>query len=243
MKKLKKNIKKHLYKKGYKISNIKSFSFIENILNKLIHKNKNLKFIQIGGNDGVNFDPLYYFLMWNKDRVQGIILEPVEEYFLELEKNYKDAPNIKALKLAIHNTESEMIIHKVDPGATEKLPSYSKGVASFFSEHHINCKIPSEFMIEEKVSCTSLQDLIEKQGMKEIDLLQIDTEGYDSEIILNIDFDKIKPLIISFEYYVPNTMSKETLDEILSVLKDNGYEIWLEETDIIAYQRDLFIKI
>ena len=74
-------------------------------------------------------------------------------------------------------------------------------------------------------------------------MLQIDTEGYDAEIILNINFNEVKPSIINFEYYIPNTMSKETFNRVLEVLNDNDYEIWQEVNDITAYQRNLFVKI
>jgi FkbM family methyltransferase len=160
-----------------------------------------------------------------------------------LQKNYKNFPSIKTLNLAIHNTEENMTIHRVNPNSASILPKYSKGIASFDKKHHINCKIDSKHILEEKVGCISLENLIKNNNIKNIDLLQIDTEGYDSEIILNIDFKKIKPSIINFEYYIPNTMSKETFNRVLEVLNDNDYEIWQEVNDITAYQRNLFVKI
>lgn len=242
-KKLKIYIKKLIYKRGYKFSRTRNFVFLEGILNKLLAQKGQINFVQIGGNDGVNDDPLYHFMTWNKNKVFGYILEPVLDYFNDLQHNYKNHPSIKTLNLAIHNTEEEMIIHKVNPEKANILPKYSKGIASFKKEHHINCKISSKDIIEEKVKCISLNNLILKYEIGSIDLLQIDTEGYDSEIILNIDFNKIKPSIINFEYYIPNTMSKDTFNQILKVLNENDYEIWQEINDITAYQRNLFVKI
>jgi FkbM family methyltransferase len=200
-------------------------------------------FVQIGGNDGINDDPLYHFVTWNKNKVSGYILEPVLDYFKELQYNYKNHPLIMTLNLAIHNTEAEMIIHRVNPESASLLPRYSKGIASFKKDHHVNCKISSQYIIEEKVKCISLENLMKAKEIEHLDLLQIDTEGYDSEIILNIDFNKNKPSIINFEYYIPQTMSKETFNHILKVLKENDYEIWQELNDITAYQRNLFVKI
>lgn len=236
-------LKKILYKKGYKISRTRNFVFLESILNKLLSQKGQINFVQIGGNDGVNFDPLYHFVTWNENKVSGYILEPVLDYFMELQHNYKNHPLIKTLNLAIHNSEETMIIHRVNPESANILPEYSKGIASFNKENHINCKIPSIHIIEEKVNCISLNNLMKEHEIKNIDLLQIDTEGYDSEIILNIDFSKVKPSIINFEYYIPNTMSKETFNQILKVLHENDYEIWQEINDITAYQRNLFVKI
>ncbi|GAA4039895.1 FkbM family methyltransferase [Flavobacterium chungnamense] len=242
-KKIKNSLKKFIYKRGYKISKANNFVFLDSLLNKLLAKKGTIEFIQIGGNDGVNDDPLHHFLTWNSTKVSGFILEPVNDYFKELEKNYSDYPTIKTLNLAIHNSEKEMIMQRVNPASVNEVPKYSKGIASFMKGHHVNCKIASEHIIEEKVNCMSLSELIEKNSIKNIDLLQIDTEGYDAEIILNIDFEKYKPSIINFEYYIPQTMSKETYDKILKVLNENDYEIWMEINDITAYQRNLFIKL
>lgn len=236
-------LKKIIYQRGYKLSRTRNFIFLESILNKLIAQKGQINFVQIGGNDGVNDDPLYHFVTWNKNKVSGYILEPVGDYFKDLQRNYKNNPLIKTLNLAIHNTESEMIIHRVNPESAKVLPRYSKGIASFKKEHHVNCKIASQHIIEEKVACISLENLIKTNDIAPLDLLQIDTEGYDSEIILNIDFNKIKPSIINFEYYIPQTMSAETFNQVLKVLKENGYEIWQELNDITAYQRNLFVKI
>lgn len=242
-KKLKIYIKKLIYQKGYKLSRTRNFVFLESILNKLLARNGEICFIQVGGNDGINDDPLYHFVTWNKNKVKGFILEPVLDYFNELQKNYKNHPLIKTLNFAIHNSEENMTIHRVNPNNASVLPKYSKGIASFNKQHHINCKIDSKHILEEKVDCISLENLIKTNDIKKIDLLQIDTEGYDSEIILKFDFKVVKPSIINFEYYIPNTMSKETFNQILKILNDNDYEIWQEVNDITAYQRNLFVKI
>jgi FkbM family methyltransferase len=242
-KKFKNYLKKLLYKRGYKLSRTRNFVFLDSILNKLLSKQGQLNYIQIGGNDGINDDPLYYFVTWNKNRIKGFVLEPVLDYFNELKKNYTNHPLIKTLNLAIHNSENEMTIHRVDPKSASVLPKYSKGIASFSKEHHISCKIDSKHILEEKVACVSLENLIKTYNIKNIDLLQIDTEGYDYEIIFNINFKELKPSIINFEYYITDEKSKVAFNKILKLLHENDYEIWQEINDISAYQRNLFVNI
>ena len=41
---------------------------------------------------------------------------------------------------------------------------------------------------EEIVECINFNDLVHQEKINKIDLLQIDTEGYDFEIIYSIDF-------------------------------------------------------
>jgi len=77
-----------------------------------------------------------------------------------------------------------------------------------------------------------------------IDLLQIDAEGHDAEIILNIDFNWIKPKIICFEHDLRHgTMSKEQFLRVVDVWHRNGYELALEECGAIAYQRSIIMDL
>ncbi|MFV8354051.1 FkbM family methyltransferase [Flavobacterium sp. XS2P14] len=242
-KKLSIYFKKQIYLAGYQIKKANNFIFLDSLLYKLISIKGHINFIQIVGNDGINDDPLHNFIVWNNNRVSGLILEPVKDYYKELEKTYSKFPFITTLNLAIHNYNNEMIINKVKSESLNLLPKSTKGIASFYKNHHLNCKVSSEHIIEENVKCITLKKLLLNENISTIDLLQIDTEGYDADIILNIDFDHFKPSIINFEYYVPNTMSKDTLNNIIELLHKHGYEIWTEINDITAYQRDLFIKI
>ena len=80
--------------------------------------------------------------------------------------------------------------------------------------------------------------------IKKIDLLQIDTEGYDAEIILNIDFDLMKPKIIRFEHGLQNgIMTKEIFLKVADVLHKNDYELAIEHNDATAYQRNIIVDL
>lgn len=52
-----------------------------------------------------------------------------------------------------------------------------------------------------QVNGITFSDLCEKYSITEIDYLQIDTEGFDSQIILSIDFDKVKIKKIKYEIW------------------------------------------
>jgi hypothetical protein len=114
------------------------------------------------------------------------------DYFKELQRNYKRYPGIVPVRSAIHNVEKEMVIYRVDPAKMPDLPKWTKGISSFNKDHHKLSGTSSDHIIEERVPCISLGQLLDDYQVKTIDLLQIDTEGYD-EIMLNIDFNHIKP--------------------------------------------------
>jgi hypothetical protein len=58
---------------------------------------------------------------------------------------------------------------------------------------YIKNKIPNieDLIIEREIQTKNIETVIEKYKFKKIDILHIDTEGYDFEIIQSIDFNKI----------------------------------------------------
>ena len=58
------------------------------------------------------------------------------------------------------------------------------------------------------VQCVTLQDLLVKHNITDLDLLQIDAEGYDYEILKSIDFQRIKPRFINFEHALLSTTQR-----------------------------------
>ena len=78
--------------------------------------------------------------------------------------------------------------------------------------------------------------LLGQQDVHSIDVLQIDAEGYDYEIIKQVDFDLVQPNIIRFEHM---HLSDEDLNECINKLAPLGYRFINEGLDTIAIKRDL----
>ena len=55
--------------------------------------------------------------------------------------------------------------------------------------------------VEIEAPSMTFNDLCDKYEIRHIDFLQIDTEGYDAEIIKSIDFTKIKIDTIKYEIW------------------------------------------
>lgn len=238
---LKKVLKDIIINNGYIVYRYRSqyLDFYNRLLDMYLLKQQGLYFIQIGANDGIFNDPLYNFIVTNHKKVKGISIEPIKDYYEELKNNYKKFPNIITLNAAIHNSETEMPIYRVDREKHSGVSENVKGIASFKREHLSGFK--SEDIIKEVVQCLSFSDLIKMYHIEEIDLLQIDTEGYDSEIILNIDFNLIRPQIIHFEHGLSDRiMTQEKFLNVTEILHNNEYEIWLDSYDATAYQRNIF---
>ncbi|HLA84531.1 MAG TPA: FkbM family methyltransferase [Thermoguttaceae bacterium] len=231
-----------LRKLGYRLDRLARIQFFEPLLYLCLQHVGELVFVQIGANDGKMHDPLYEFVTLNHRRVRGIVVEPVREYFDELKRNYAKYPNITPVNAAIHNSEKEMTIYRVDSRKLKQLPRWTKGIASFNQYHHELSGISSESIVAEKVKCMTLAQLLDNHRLPRIDLLQIDTEGYDAEIIRGMDFGAVKPAIVRFEHGLSeNIMSRETFLDVVALLHANDYELVIERHDAVAYQRDVIL--
>lgn len=236
-----KNIIKNLLdKKGYRVFKVGPYSLFdfESFLYRHLAVHKKFSFLQIGANDGVMNDPIYKFNMDNSSVVSGYVLEPLPDIFKKLSENYDSCPNIKAFNLAIHASESEMVLHRVKPSHKDKVPEFANGIASFNKTHWEKTNLIPDinYMEEVIVKCTSFQNFIESNSINELDLLLVDTEGYDYEILMSIDFSLIKPRIIRFEHGVRNQlMSSNDFIKVCNHLNSFGYQIIAESYDATAY--------
>jgi FkbM family methyltransferase len=168
------------------------------ILNTNFKVNSRFSFIQIGANDGVSFDFLYDFVI--KRKTGGIVIEPVLEYYMDLVANYKNYPEIIKINKAVHPIEKKASIYKINPTAKHKYPDWVKGIASFDPEHHKKTNIETNDIIAEEVLSDTLMNIVNDNYFQNyVDYLQIDTEGFDYEVLKMIDFSFFKPLIIKYE--------------------------------------------
>jgi FkbM family methyltransferase len=212
------------------------------LLNTRLKRTENFFLVQVGANDGKSFDPVYDFIKKNPKKIKGILLEPLEDFYKQLVVNYKNFPNIKLLQMAIHNTEKSMTIYRVHPDKLKDSPEWAKGISSFNKDHHLKSKTLSENILPVEVKCTNLNDLILKEGIKKIDFLCIDTEGYDSEILLNFNFNLYKPAIIHFEHGLSDrVMLPETFMKIIELLHSNQYDVMIEDYNVTAHLRNKLV--
>jgi FkbM family methyltransferase len=223
-----------LERAGYRVERLDQLRFFEPLLYLRLAKQPDFFFVQIGANDGVFHDPIREFV--TRNHVAGIALEPLKDVYVMLVENYRNFPKVKPVNLGIHGSARKMDIHRVDPSKSAALDVWVRGIASFNESHHRVNDVPDEVMITETVDCVTLDELLRRENVTRIDLLQIDTEGYDYEIIKMIDFATCKPAIIHFEHGLPaDTMSLAQLRECVQLLMGHGYLVLIEPYDATAY--------
>ena len=67
------------------------------------------------------------------------------------------------------------------------------------------------------VECDNLTNILIKNNVEKIDLLSINTEGYEFEVLEGIDFKKYKPK------YLLITIFKESKDKVFEFLDKNNF--------------------
>lgn len=207
----------------------KSICFSEMLENRFPEDGA-FSFIQIGANDGVSFDRLFHFVVKRDSR--GIVVEPLKDLFLKLVENYKKYPGVVAVNKAIHASQKIAILHRVDPDKLPEMPDWASGIGSLLPDHHKKSNTPSNLIIGEEVECLTLMELIRENGVKHVDLLQVDVEGYDDQIIKMIDFSLVKPKFIKYEHANISLKQRKNTSKFL---KKNGYKLFEEVSDTIAY--------
>lgn len=91
-----------------------------------------------------------------------------------------------------------------------------------------------ETMIEaEQVRCTTFETLFNESGIKEVDLLQIDAEGFDAEILRLFNVPARKPAIVHFEH---KHLSIGDHRGAIGMLVGQGYRLSVSESDTLAYR-------
>ena len=229
-----KGLDRALGKFGYRVERFDQMNFFEPLLCRRLAKAPDFFFIQIGANDGIASDPIRRFVTRND--VAGLVVEPLKDIFTKLTANYRDFPKVKPVNVALHQTAKSIELHRVDPVKGAHLGEWAQGIASIRKDHHALSQTPGAVMISETVPCVTLTELIEQHGVARVDLLQIDTEGYDREIIKMIDFQRHQPAIIRFEHGLPDgVMSVAEFKECAGLLMDHGYYVVTEPYDAIAY--------
>ena len=198
-------------------------------------------FVEIGANDGEQHDHLRPFIL---DRVwSGIMVEPVPYVFERLRKNYGDLPRVILENAAIGNRDGEMpFYYLVDAPAEERasLPDWYDGIGSFSRDAILSHarQIPDveERLVETPVRTMTFETLCDQHAVSHVDLLLIDTEGYDGEIVHSIDFSRRRPQLLVYEHY--HLEPRERL-ATAAHLRESGYETMEEGFDTFCVEREV----
>lgn len=199
---------------------------IDDMLDRYSRQSSAVFYLQIGACDGVQSDPINKFI--RRDGWTGISVEPVKYLYDQLVANYKGVDNLIFENAAITDTDTTKDFYYIhDPNGA--LPAWKKGLGSF-NPHSIPLE-DQKYMVKDQISCLTVTSLLDKHDVKEVNLLLIDTEGYDYEVLKLIDFNRIRPDILIYEWC---TLNLHDHNESIRLLRSHGYSVYKKETDMIG---------
>jgi FkbM family methyltransferase len=188
-------------------------------------------FVQVGGFDGITGDPIYNLV--RHYNIPGIIAEPQPTPFARLEQHYRDQPNVMMKNVAVDWETGTRKMYVIEPGHDDHPWVYQ--LASFRKEvvlHHCETLPALAGWIQEiDLPCLSFVDLVKEAGIDDIGLLQIDTEGFDYDI-LQMAFDAgHRPMVVHYEHF-HLTVEDRVLAK--SLLDSFGYSYEKGHMDVLA---------
>ncbi|MFY9938401.1 MAG: FkbM family methyltransferase [Silvibacterium sp.] len=196
---------------------------------------RDIFFMQVGANDGKSGDAIYPLV--KKHSLRGVLIEPQHDIFDRLKSNYAafGSSEFTFVNAAIGAADGNIPFYRIRPGETRgpnwlhMIASFDKGVLMKHAD-----RIPDlESMIKvEDIRCVTFETLFKETGVKHVDLLQIDAEGFDAEVVRLFDVPARKPAIIRFEH---KHLSGPDYGNCLNMLANQGYYLTICGQDTIAY--------
>ena len=224
--------------KNNRIISEHSFLNIKKILSELFEQNKINSIIQIGANDGIRFDDLNEYI--NKYKIESLLIEPIKTNFEKLKNKYADSNFIKLENSAIVVNNEISFLYKVGNNFLHYYDDHIPGITSFNKNHLLKHGVKNRHIVKETINSISIEELLSKYNIKKLDLLYLDTEGYDGKIVIDFLLNtNLKPIII-FEYIHIDT---HLVDSLLLVLNKNNYNFFPLNENIICFPNSKKISI
>lgn len=197
-------------------------------------------FIQIGANDGVTGDKINGYI--KNFHWKGILVEPVPYIFNRLIENYNQTNGLIFENSAIGKTNGYLpfysIAEKNSLGVSHKelLSGFGLDQLGSFNKEVLlkhSGMIPDfeSFVCEIKVPTITFNELVIKHNVSKINLLQVDTEGYDYDILINTDFSKIRPELLIFEH---QHMTRLQYKKLIKRIRSLDYSFYINGWDTIG---------
>lgn len=173
-------------------------------LRKILGRLDGLSVVQIGSNDGRAGDPVFSLLQ-SHPTWTALLVEPVPDLFLRLMETYQGGSNVRFENVAIADQEGSSPFFMVNPSALRAipdLPPWWDQLGSFDRNHilkHFGPVIETHIS-EITIPTLPLADVLARNHVSRIDLLHIDTEGFDWHVLRQLDLTQFQPKVILFEY-------------------------------------------
>jgi FkbM family methyltransferase len=199
---------------------------------------KKITLLQIGACDGETSDSINKYI--KAGDINAFLVEPSVLNFTKLEKYYQQRPpNVTLINAAIGIKDGKQSFYSIKDQGRWKDNGWARQLASFYREHLVKHGILDSEIHEEQVDCFTMQSLVSKYNIGMLDVLVIDTEGFDGEIVKMTLTQDIRPIFIAFEnvQLVKNYKQKD-LVELYKLIEQSGYCWTHDRINTMAVRKD-----
>lgn len=200
-----------------------------------------LSVLQIGACDGVTSDSLYPFI--KEGTVKAWLVEPVTLNFSMLREFYKGEPHVTLIQAAVADVDGERAFYSIRNDGRWKDNGWARQLASFYKEHLVRHGINEAEIQENRVRCLTLTTLVKEYAIRDLDVLMIDTEGFDGEVVRMALAQGICPNFIVFENaQLVQQYAQSELDDLYRRLSEHGYAWTHDRINTLAIRTDFLRK-
>lgn len=194
-------------------------------------------FVQIGANDGSKGDYLQSYV--ERGDWTGVLVEPIPYVFANLRSRHGSNPRLRLVNAAIADSDGDAELYYLPQDKDADLPPWYDALATFRKEV-IAKHAPWIPGIESRIDTITVptltfDSLCQAQGIRTMDLVQMDTEGYDYEIIKQIDLDGYRPVLVMYEHYHLRPGEREACE---LHLERHGYQSISNFMDTLSVRTD-----
>jgi FkbM family methyltransferase len=212
------------------------------VINEFARLEPNATFVQIGANDGAALDPLHDAIAIRNWR--GVMVEPVPYVCDRLRANMSGNPRVAIENVAIDRTDGTRdFFHLAKAAPGEEVWEFYHALGSFDRDVVLSHRdlVPDieDRLVTTPVRCMTFDALCARHGYRSVDVVQIDTEGYDHVVLGLIDFDRYRPQIVMFEHL---HLAPEVHQALRSRLASHGYTDIIDGMDTLAVHRDALAR-
>lgn len=213
------------------------------VLRDYLEHNRSPFLVQVGAHDGKTDDPVAHLI--RRHGLRGLLVEPQPFAFRRLVENYRGEARLAFENSLIGAEDGEAKFYKVRedmPG----LPAYLLQSASldrkrvetavgWYRDESAQPDGAALDLIEEAiVPSLTWRSLLAKHRVSQLDILVLDTMGFDYQLLKTFPFELVKPDIIHFEHAL---LSPEDQMACVELLVEQGYSMAKVAVDTIAVRK------
>ena len=207
---------------------------VKQLLRKIIESRQAFSILQVGAYDGVSND-MVHELLGPYDHVRAVLLEPQPGPFSSLQKRWEGSTRVFPIRAALSETTGERPLYIIADAFRQRHP-FPDQVSSFYRARvEMACsryawRPSADFITSVPVPTVDWRTLVNRYGR--FDFVAIDAEGYDADVLEQIDLKHAPPEAILYEHALLPRRVRKHCEQLLT---SSGYSVGrVNQNDTLA---------